>query len=167
MTYFTSKSRRWSWRWRIDFRTHVLYNQTMELWDRFLTLFRMLRGNGLRRYELQESLQAALVERADREQRPPEELQDELLAAGLAQHDNSEQLKQCWERLSAREKDVAALSCLEYTNRQIALMMGISPETVKSYAQNVFFKFNLHSKNELRMKLEEWDFSEWGPHAQI
>ena len=24
-------------------------------------------------------------------------------------------------------------------------------------------KFNLHGKSELRMKLEKWDFSQWGP----
>ena len=138
----------------------------MELWDRFLALFRMLRGNGLRRYELRESLQAALEERADREKRPLDELQAQALAAGLAHLDTSERLKQRWEKLSAREKEVTALTCLGYTNRQIASMIGISPETVKTYMQKLLVKFNLHSKYELRMKLEEWDFSEWGPPAQ-
>ena len=28
-------------------------------------------------------------------------------------------------------------------------------------------KFQVHSKNELRMLLDEWDFSDWAPPAQI
>ena len=84
----------------------------MELWNRFRTLFRIMRGSGLRHYELTERLQTALVERADREQRPEEELQEELLAAGLEQIKSADRLKKLWDRLSEREKEVTALACL-------------------------------------------------------
>jgi len=56
----------------------------MELWDRLMELLRMKRPPEPRYFALDEELQAALVDRADRESRPAEEIQRELLAAGLA-----------------------------------------------------------------------------------
>ena len=44
----------------------------------------MFRKIQVRHYELTERLKTALVERADWEQRPAQELQEQLLAAGLA-----------------------------------------------------------------------------------
>jgi len=58
---------------------------------------------------------------------------------------------------------VAALTCLGYTNRQIAAKLKISPDTVKGYVRQVLVKFNLHGKNELRTLLSAWDFSDWEP----
>jgi DNA-binding NarL/FixJ family response regulator len=63
--------------------------------------------------------------------------------------------------LSPREQDVLALTCLGYTNRQIAARLGISAGTVKSYIQNVLNKLALHSKVELRFAFYGWDFSAW------
>jgi len=59
-------------------------------------------------------------------------------------------LYQRWLSLTPREQDVIALTCLGYTNRQIAFRLGISPGTVKSYIQNVqnklgMRKITLHS----------------------
>ncbi|HLF74322.1 MAG TPA: LuxR C-terminal-related transcriptional regulator [Anaerolineales bacterium] len=63
-----------------------------------------------------------------------------------------------WLSLSPREQDVTFLTCMGYKNQQIALHMGISAGTVKSYLQNVFNKFGLHSKTELRLKFHNFDF---------
>ena len=67
-----------------------------------------------------------------------------------------------WERLTPRERQVAALICQEnggksYTNPQIASNLGISRETVKIHVRNILYKFNLHSKVELRRTLSGWD----------
>jgi DNA-binding NarL/FixJ family response regulator len=56
---------------------------------------------------------------------------------------------------------VSALTCLKFTNAEIAEYLTISPETVKTHIRNVLSKFNLHSKNELRQNLSDWDFSAW------
>ena len=126
----------------------------------------MKRPPGPRYFELDEELHTALVDRAGRESRPAEDIQGELLAAGLAQLQTSDELKARWETLSRRERDVTALTCLKYTNRQMAAMMKVSPDTVKGYIRQALVKFNVHSKDELRMILELWDFSDWGPRAQ-
>jgi len=138
----------------------------MELWNRLLTLLRMKRGSGLRYFELDESLHTALVDLADKEQRPAEEIQAELLTAGLAHLQTSDGLKERWGTLSQREQEVTAFTCLGYTNRQMAARMGVSPDTVKGYVRQALVKFHLHSKDELRMLLAQWDFGEWGPPAQ-
>ncbi len=66
-----------------------------------------------------------------------------------------------WESLSPREQDVTALSCLGFTNRQIAARLSLSPETIKTHVRNVLSKFGINSKSELRHILAGWDFSAW------
>ena len=90
----------------------------------------------------------------------------DLVATALAQRKTSGALKDRWQSLSPREQEVTALTCLGYTNRQIAAKMDISPGTVKAYVRQVLVKFDYHSKYELQMRLGTWDFSKWGPKAQ-
>jgi DNA-binding CsgD family transcriptional regulator len=135
----------------------------IELWDCLLTLLRTQRTPASRYFELDEPLYTALVSQANREQRPVEQLQAELLAAGLAHLQTLDGLQQRWGTLSQREQQVTALTCLGYTNRQMAAHMQISLETVKTHISNALIKFGLHSKTELRLALSEWDFSEWDP----
>jgi DNA-binding NarL/FixJ family response regulator len=66
-----------------------------------------------------------------------------------------------WEALSSREQEVTALICLGYTNGEIASKLGISAMTIKSHIRNVLRKFQMHSKIELSLALEEWDFTNW------
>jgi DNA-binding CsgD family transcriptional regulator len=66
-----------------------------------------------------------------------------------------------WRALTPRQQQVAALACLNFTNRQIAARLGISPQTVKAHLRNLLHRFELHGKGELRQALEDWDFSEW------
>jgi len=63
-----------------------------------------------------------------------------------------------WKMLTPRERQVALLICAKnggkgYTNPQIAENLGISRETVKIHVRNILYKFNLHSKAELRRTL--------------
>jgi DNA-binding CsgD family transcriptional regulator len=135
----------------------------MELWQRLLAILRMQPVPGRRFFELDEPLQSALAERADQEQLPVEQIQADLLAAGLANLQTSDGLKRAWGRLSPREQEVTALTCLSYTNRQMAARMCLSPATVKGYVRQVMIKFNLHGKDELRLLLAGWDFNDWAP----
>jgi DNA-binding CsgD family transcriptional regulator len=138
----------------------------MYIWSRLLSALGFRHFSASRHYELDETLHTALVDLADQEQRPEEDIHADLLAAGLAQRRSHNDLWQRWETLSSRERDVTALTCLGYTNRQIAAKLRVSPDTVKGYVRQVLAKFRLHSKDELRMLLGNWDFSDWGPKAQ-
>jgi DNA-binding NarL/FixJ family response regulator len=132
----------------------------MKLLDRLLDKLG-LRRLERRRFTLEGQLVTYLQELADHEQRPAAEVAGELLASGAAQRDQAQEIYQCWLSLSAREQEVAALVCLGYTNRQIGNRLVISPQTAKAHVRNILYKFDLHSKEELRMLLANWDFSTW------
>jgi DNA-binding CsgD family transcriptional regulator len=103
----------------------------------------------------------ALRELSQNELRPEDEIAAELLANALARHQAAEENLRRWRALTPREQEVSALTCLNFTNVQIADHLMISPETVKTHIRNVLAKFKLHSKNELRQNLSDWDFSAW------
>ncbi len=109
----------------------------------------------------------ALLEGLDGEDlRAPLDVQTGLLLQqAFEQQQGQLLLRRRWEALSPREQDVAALTCLGYTNRQIAARLHIAPDTVKGYVRQILVKYNLHSKQELRMLLTRWDFSAWGPRG--
>jgi DNA-binding NarL/FixJ family response regulator len=137
----------------------------MELWKRLLARLRLPPGSYPRRFELDEPLHTALAERAGRDQRPLDQVGAELLIEGLEHLQSSDGLKQRWEKLSQREQEVTALTCLGYTNRQMAAYLRLSPSTVKGYVSHALSKWNAHGKEELRLMLEYWDFEDWAPKA--
>ena len=137
----------------------------MKKWERLLTILGLKRKPGNNLYELDENFHSALEDIAYREQRPAREIQADLLAVGLAYHQTHADLWSRWQYLSPREKDVAALTCLGYTNRQIAARLQLSPDTIKGYVHQVRVKFKRHSKAELQLLLSDWDFSNWGTRS--
>ena len=133
----------------------------MSLWQRFLSRLGLRPHPGFHTYELDEDLHLALEKLASQEQRPAGELAAEMLASAVADRHTAEGLCKRWLSLSPREQEVAALTCLGFTNRQIAARLGVSSETVKTHLHNALVKFNLHGKAQLRMLLSDWDFSAW------
>jgi DNA-binding CsgD family transcriptional regulator len=133
----------------------------MSIWNHLLYLIGLRPNSDSRTYKISESLHVTLTTLAQHEGRPEHELANDLLAAGLTQYYSSDELWRKWETLSPRERDVSALACLGFTNKQIAGRLHISAETVKTHLRNALTKFNLHSRSELRMMLEHWDFSAW------
>jgi DNA-binding CsgD family transcriptional regulator len=131
---------------------------------RLLSRLGFKRG-GFRSYALDDEAYYLLETLAEREQRPPEEVHVDVLANALEQQSAHDALLRYWDSLSPREKDVTALTCLCYTNRQIAARLHVSPDTVKGYIRQALSKFHLHSKDELRMVLRDWNFSDWGSAA--
>lgn len=54
-----------------------------------------------------------------------------------------------YESLTAREKEVFDLVAKDYSNREIAEKLSISPKTVENHRTNLMKKLDLHSKMEL------------------
>lgn len=100
-------------------------------------------------------------ELARREQRPPDEVAQGLMADALNQRLEAGETLRLWHSLTHREQQITALICLGYTNRQIASRLAISEDTVKTHVSNIQRKFGLHSKADLRLALADWDFSEF------
>ena len=99
---------------------------------------------------------------AEQQNCPPEEVAANLIHAALDERRLTEECWRRWRMLTAREQEVAALVCLNYTTRQIAARLTIAPDTVKTHVRNVLAKFGAPTRQELRQLLENWDFSAWG-----
>jgi DNA-binding CsgD family transcriptional regulator len=129
-------------------------------------LQRLLRTIGLTRparlsFRMDEELAESLREMAYSQRRPQAELATDLLSEALLRRQEEERKLEYWRSLSPREQEVVALVCLNYTNRQIAERLVISPETVKSHVANMLRKFGLRRRADLRQYLDNWDFSTW------
>jgi DNA-binding CsgD family transcriptional regulator len=132
----------------------------MTIWQRVLRALGYSAATRLE-FHADEELLQSLQTIAEREQRRTGDVASDLLSSALARRQVDDNLLARWEFLSAREQQVAALACLNFTNRQIAARLRITPETAKSHVRNVLRKFDLHSKAELRRALADWDFSAW------
>ena len=133
----------------------------MSIWRRILSVVGLRPISAPRKHKVSESMQVTLTTLSQHEGRPEDELIQDLLAAGLTHYYSSDVLLNQWETLSPRERDVAALVCLGYTNKEIGGRLNISPQTVKTHLRNVLVKFNFRTRFELKLSLQGWDFSYW------
>jgi len=70
-------------------------------------------------------------------------------------------VRQRWFSLSSREREVAALIRMGYKNYEIADILGVEYGTIQTHLQNIFRKFNLRSRGEIRHALRSWPAEEW------
>ncbi len=132
----------------------------MSLLQRLLRTLRSPRSGKIT-FEVDEPVLRSLREWSRIEQRSEADIATELLVNALEERRLAEQRLQLWLGLSRREREVTALSCLGYTNRQIAQRLSISPETVKTHMANALHKFGVRTRQELASMLANWDFSAW------
>ena len=97
------------------------------------------------------------LELAQHAGRPEDQLAHELLAAGLTEYYSQDELWKRWETLTPREREVTALICLGYTNRQAAARMNVTAATVKFHVSNVLQKFEVETRSQLQQLLREWE----------
>lgn len=125
------------------------------------------KGNDESRIFLQDEEIITLVRNAAKQQgRSEEEIITDFTKAGWDQLQQTTEMEERWDSLSRREQQVVALICLGHRNYQIAEILVIAPETVKTHLQNIFTKFNLRSSKELRLVLKDWNFAEWWEQNQ-
>ena len=134
---------------------------------RLRQLLEMKKGTNESRIFLQDEDIITVVRKAAKQQgRSEEEIIADLTKAGWDQLQQESEMEERWNSLSQREQQVVALICLGYRNYQIAEILVIAPETVKTHLQNIFSKFNLRSSKELRLVLTDWNFAEWWEQNQ-
>jgi DNA-binding CsgD family transcriptional regulator len=98
---------------------------------------------------------------AEREKSTPGDIATQILGSALRGHLAQEELWRRWQSLSPREQEIAALVCLNYTGRQVASRLHISPQTVKTHVERILLKFDVSDRGALRKMLSGWDFSAW------
>ncbi len=102
-----------------------------------------------------------LTKLAEHQGHSEDEVFPDLLAASLIYFETQDIYWEQWLSLTEREKDVAALACLGYTNPEIANHLGVSTETIKTHMRNVLSKFEVPNRRFLQQRLGDWDFSAW------
>ena len=112
-------------------------------------------------FELDPEVTPLLDHLAARRRRTKGQVVNDLIKDANDKDVQTDQFVRIWETLTPRQKDVTAYICLGLKNKKIAERLFISNETVKTHVQNVFRKFNVHRKDELRGLLAGWDFSSW------
>ena len=98
---------------------------------------------------------------AEIERTTPQAVAGHLLEDALRRHELRLSGMSLWQSLTPREQEVTALLCLQYTNREIALRLHISPETVKTHVAHILIKLGLPNRGALREVLSGLDFSQW------
>jgi DNA-binding CsgD family transcriptional regulator len=98
---------------------------------------------------------------AEQSRRTPEEIAGLLIDAALRSRETQEEIWARWQSLTPREQEITALICLNYTSRQAASKLYISPETVKTHVEHILQKFGVSNRHALRILLQDWDFSAW------
>ena len=137
----------------------------MSFWQFLKRLFGLRQAppspDELRTFHLESDLARSVQELAQEEQRSGQELAAELIASGVVQRYNYQDVVHRWWTLTAREQQVAALICQDYTNALIAERLRLSPETVRTHVRNVLRKFGLRNRRELYFVLvleAGWEF---------
>ena len=111
--------------------------------------------------KLDQSLSLALARLAEEEEQSLNAVGQKMLNFALQHRQEATKNLKTWKSLTPREKEITALACLSFTNKEIADQLIISPATVKTHLRNAKRKFGLRSKLELRKILSDWDFSQW------
>ncbi len=132
----------------------------MSFWQRLMRIVGYRKPSRLS-FTVEEELLESLQTLSEKRHQTPEEAASGLFQKELATLGRAETNLQIWKGLTPREQEIAALICLDYTNRQIAAQLSISIETVKSHTTSLLRKFNLTRKAQLRMLLADWDFTQW------
>lgn len=70
-------------------------------------------------------------------------------------------IRKQWFLLTIRERQVVALVCMGYRNHDIASVLGVENTTIQTHLQNIFYKFGLRSRGEIRQALISWPAEEW------
>ena len=133
----------------------------MNILQRLGQLFnRKKRGNDSRAFSYEGHFATTLTEIARRQNRERSEVLENILRAGVDEILRGETYTAAWDSLSPREKEVTALICMWYSSYQIADILYISYDTVRTHSKHIYVKFNLKRK-ELREALKDWRFAEW------
>lgn len=124
-------------------------------------LRRRSHSNGRLVFEVDAELSTQLRQAARASERTPEALAAELLERGLEKEAQRVQVQSILETLTPREQEVTWLTARGYTNRQIAEVLVLSPETVKTHVRHVLEKLVVGSKADLRLLLLDLGIRWW------
>jgi DNA-binding CsgD family transcriptional regulator len=125
-------------------------------------------GEDKRVFSLTDQLTSTLKEIAWRQNRPEEDVFDDVIEAGLLQviGRNDGKLGDAWDSLTLIQQRITCLLCLGLTSYEIASTLNVSYDTIRYHSKQIYRAFGLKRK-ELRRALKGWKFDEWWEHQQL
>lgn len=123
-------------------------------------LFEKKRKEESRIYLQDEQLVIRVRKIAVKQSRLEQDVYDDIFEAGVKALQDNDEYVGVWKILSEREQQVTALTCLGYRSYEIADMLGVSYDTVRTHSKHIYAKFGLN-RSQLRLALQDWDFQEW------
>jgi len=91
----------------------------------------------------------------------PQEAAACWLALQASVHRQDQEVAQQWARLTAREQQVVALCCLEYSDHEIAATLDDAYGTARTHLYKAIDKLGINKKSELHFLLRNWHFSKF------
>jgi DNA-binding CsgD family transcriptional regulator len=129
--------------------------------DRAVRRFRIPGNNGRLLVNLDSETRSLLGHFAESAQMTPEEAAVRWVELQANVYQQDKEVGQLWGTLTDREQQVVALCCLEYSDREIAAMLGIAYGTARTHLYNAIYKLGINKKSELLFLLRNWDFSKF------
>ena len=125
-------------------------------------LFRMLGGtDGQLLVSMDGETRKLLADFAEQSQMSPEEVAIHWLGLQASAYQQDQEVAQLWARLTAREQQVVALCCLEYSDHEIAATLDIAYGTARTHLYKAIDKLGINKKSELQFLLRNWHFSKF------
>ena len=114
-----------------------------------------------RTYHQDASLVATLKKVARQQGRSPKAIVDEMAKWHEQDQLRQEKVRALWRKMASREQEVTALACLGYDRNQMAEILSVSPETIKTHLDNIFRKLNVRTTKHVVAIFQGWDFAKW------
>jgi DNA-binding CsgD family transcriptional regulator len=127
--------------------------------NRAFRRFRIDEENGGSLVGLDSETRRLLSDFAESVHLKPEEAAGHWLEMQANAYRQDREVGRLWGMLTNREQQVVALCCLEYSDREIAVMLGIAYGTARTHLYNAIRKLGIRKKSELLFLLRKWDFS--------
>jgi DNA-binding CsgD family transcriptional regulator len=118
-------------------------------------------GDGRRTFQLDERFSLVISKMAQEQHKDEDEVVQRILDVGIKEiEEHQTPYAEAWQTLSPREQEVAALLGLGYSSQEIADILVVSYDTVRSHSKHIYVKFDL-GRVELRHVLQGWNLEEW------
>jgi DNA-binding CsgD family transcriptional regulator len=129
--------------------------------NRVVRRFRIAGKSGGLLVSLDSETRSLLSDFAESVQITPEEAAVRWVELQAIAYQRDKEVGRLWGTLTNREQQVVALCCLEYSDREIAAMLGIAYGTARTHLYNAIRKLGIRKKSELLFLLRNWDFSKF------
>jgi DNA-binding CsgD family transcriptional regulator len=127
-----------------------------------MRLFKKKKGKGKRAFATEVAgLRLSIQDSTSENEGGPDQIGEQTQTQDFEIFPADPAIRNQWFSLTVRERQIVALVSMGYRNNDIAAILGVEYATIQTHLQNIFRKFNLRSRKEIRAALVSWRAEEW------